>query len=61
MLRALKERFTIQGFRTMRFPDDLVLPDQFRGLPELDATVLEDRMIPLCPYQALGRDGDGWS
>lgn len=60
MLRALKERFTIQGFRTMRFPDDLVLPDQFRGLPELDATVLEDRMIPLCPYQALGRDADGW-
>ncbi len=57
MLRALKERFTIQGFRTMRFPDDLVLPDQFRGRPELDATVLED---PDDPIMSVSGPGARW-
>ncbi len=59
MLRALKERLTIQGYRTMAYPDAPVqLPERFRGYPKLNPDLLGEQelraSIELCPWQALG-------
>lgn len=64
MLSALKERLTIQGYRTMAYPDGPVsLPDRFRGYPELKPDMLcsqDDRScVEDCPYQALQCDENG--
>lgn len=60
MLRALRQRFTIQGFRTMRFPEDVVLPPHFRGRPILDPARLNTDSMAQCPFKALGKDDQGW-
>jgi Ni,Fe-hydrogenase III small subunit/formate hydrogenlyase subunit 6/NADH:ubiquinone oxidoreductase subunit I len=64
MLRALKERLTIQGYRTMAYPDGPVtLPERFRGYPALTADLLCDRdgdvCATACPYGALSCGEDG--
>lgn len=58
MLRALKERLTIQGYRTMAYPDGPVsLPDRFRGYPMLTPDLICERdvssCVEACPYDAL--------
>lgn len=63
MLRALKERLTIQGYRTMSYPDGPVtLPERFRGYPKFNP-VLPDRGVlascaAACPWQALSYSED---
>ena len=64
MLRALKERLIIQGYRTMTYPDGPVtLPERFRGYPALTADLLCDRdgeaCAKACPYGALSCGEDG--
>ncbi len=66
MLRALKERLTIQGYRTMAYPDGpVVLPERFRGYPELRPDMLCDQhghsCVDDCPFQALSCDQAGLS
>jgi Ni,Fe-hydrogenase III small subunit/formate hydrogenlyase subunit 6/NADH:ubiquinone oxidoreductase subunit I len=57
MLRALKERLTIQGYRTMSYPDGpVVLPERFRGYPGITAGLTraeEEACAQSCPWQAL--------
>jgi len=63
MLRALKERLTIQGYRTMAYPDGPVtLPERFRGYPQLTAGLASDQAaacVAACPWQALHQDDQG--
>lgn len=61
MLRALKERLTIQGYRTMQYPDGPVtLPERFRGYPLLEPlNGGQTAVAGLCPYNALGTDASG--
>lgn len=66
MLRALKERLTIQGYRTMAYPDGpVVLPERFRGYPALTQDLLCNRdgvfCAESCPYDALGCSEEGLS
>jgi Ni,Fe-hydrogenase III small subunit len=66
MLRALKERLTIQGYRTMAYPDGPVtLPERFRGYPALTADLLCNRdsgaCVEACPYGALSCSEEGLS
>lgn len=62
MLRALKERLTIQKYRTFSYPDEpLVLPERFRGYPEISDETLGDRELAACiegcPFKALEGEG----
>lgn len=60
MLRVLKERLTIQGYRTMQYPDGPVtLPERFRGFPILNVVGGQAVDTGLCPFQALSNDADG--
>jgi Ni,Fe-hydrogenase III small subunit len=64
MLRALKERLTIQGYRTMAYPDGPVtLPERFRGYPCLSTDLPAGRdavsCAADCPFDALRFDKDG--
>ena len=66
MLRALKERLTIQGYRTMAYPDGPVqLPERFRGYPKLNPDLLGDEQLrtaaAACPWQAVGFGENGLS
>jgi Ni,Fe-hydrogenase III small subunit len=66
MLRALKERLTIQGYRTMAYPDGPVqLPERFRGYPELKQDLLCERdgnsCAEVCPYNAISCNQNGLS
>lgn len=59
MLRALKERLSIQGYRTMAYPDGPVaLPERFRGYPTLQKDLLchldGAACSAACPFGALG-------
>jgi Ni,Fe-hydrogenase III small subunit len=59
MLRALKERLTIQGYRTMDYPDGPVtLPERFRGYPVLNPHS-DSSCAEKCPFQALSCDASG--
>ncbi len=57
MLRALKERLTIQGYRTISYPDGpVVLPERFRGYPTISDRLSNDEVeacVNACPWQAL--------
>ncbi len=66
MLRAIKERLTIQGYRTMSYPDGPVtLPERFRGYPAFNSDMPGEgdmaAFIEACPYQALNCDENGLS
>ncbi len=60
MLRALKERLTIQGYRTMSYPDGPVtLPERFRGYPQLADNLSPEQAeacATSCPWQAIAAD-----
>ncbi len=60
MLRTIRTRLK-QGYRTMAYPrTPPVLPDRFRGRPEIDAVAAAadwDRLSVACPVDALSRDG----
>ena len=61
MLRALKERLTIQGYRTMKYPDEPVtLPERFRGYPllnpELSVKIKPEMLAEACPYKAISSE-----
>jgi len=60
MLSLLKTRLS-QGHRTTRFPLELpVLPDRFRGRPEIDPARCTDgckTCVDACPSQAITIDG----
>lgn len=58
MLRMLKERFTIQGYRTFSWPKgSLEMSDRFRGSPVLDTAKVSReqavRLVDSCPFAAL--------
>ncbi len=57
MLRALKERLTIQGYRTISYPDGpVVLPERFRGYPTISDRLSHDEVkacVDACPWLAL--------
>jgi Ni,Fe-hydrogenase III small subunit len=56
MLNTLKNRFE-QGYRTSAYPNTTIeLPQRYRGLPSVDATVPADlavRCAEACPQQAI--------
>lgn len=60
MFPILKSRFH-QGYRTMKFPEGVKLPEEFRGKPVLKENIsCPDNChacIDACPSQALSRDG----
>ena len=61
MLRFLIQRWK-QGYKTFPFPAKApVLPERFRGLPEIDQTKFSDGgngSIQACPTAAIFRDGE---
>ena len=64
MLKALKERLTIQKYRTMDYPDGPVtMPERFRGYPLLNHNLLccqeGKRAEEICPFGALRTDQQG--
>lgn len=64
MLRALKERLSIQGHRTMAYPDGPVsLPERFRGYPVLQRDLLchldGESCAAACPFGALSCSESG--
>lgn len=64
MLRALKERLTIQGHRTFSYPDGpLPMPERFRGYPALNPEPLSPEQAAAylegCPFAALDYQDGG--
>ena len=60
MWSVLRERWR-QGHRTAAYPRELpVLPDRYRGRPELDAAKCPEgcrECVAACPTDAITRDG----